>query len=803
MDQLISLPNPLSYCTDADGTLLNADAFEVRAMEVPVRQPSLFRQWKAIDGGNATARHIRPTIAGFPERQNICKSTDLPFGFHWRPVANTYPDESPVVQIACPNDGPPRCARCRAYLSPFVEANPNGKDGQCPFCTMTNPIPPPVDALNAALDMRAGRPELMYGTYEYVVGIDPRHLPPDCPFGQMTVEEEPKPQGVVMGSDKEPSLPTVVAVVIEATAATLQSGIFNAAVEGVRAALKSPNPHTRLVFFLAAESVKVLDIRPSGALTIVDIPDADNPFSPLPVETAAIPMTEGARIIEALETAGKVLKGTRAASPNTMGAVGVACEMIKEVGGRVVALVAHRPSTGAAALKARPSTEPGKDDHKLLQPAEKAKWYTDTRDKCRKHNVSVDVIALGPEPVDLATIDVLATGTGGQVTFIHHRHHAANATGRVTAAVKDALLTEHARAVMMKVRCSRGLALGNWYSPQTHGDHEKFAPAVAPHNTMTFDLLWEDKVISGNFAFLQAAAAYTAVDGTRRLRVSTLRMPVLRDQLRVYKAVDDVATALLRVRSVTPRIQLEGVHAVRKELGGAIVNPLAHYRMTEVDATNRALTMPESLSLLPLMYYVLGKNPALHPRRDPTEGGSITADERLAAIRELQTCSAERAAMRGYPLAVMLDGEELAPIRLNTLIHTDLTRHVLLLIDGRDAWVRIGREAVRNPWLTEVFATGLDQASQQRTILEGPLVLRDTAAAELVQATIDHLRAFIATDGPTFAAPGVIWEANSEDWRIKWLMAEDKTRIDQTYGEFLSTCHKTILTKTENSESLH
>ncbi len=801
-----SLPNPLIYATDDSGCLAEPFEYDFGPSDQPLHQPSLFRQFAVRDTGNASARHIRSTLCGVPERASLCSDLSLPLGYVWRPLAPAYPGESGIIHIKAPDEGPPRCTRCRAYLSPFVEKSPNGKDGSCPFCSMTNAIPPPVEALDGEHGFRVTeRPELVCGTYEYIIGNNPLHVIDSSPFSQKTYEEEPKTQpGVDVPMDKA-CLPYVVCVVIEATSAVTKTDIFRSYIDGIKTAIHQMNDDTRLSIMVVDDCIQMLDMR--GAVPMLaQVPSADPPFVPMPLMSAAVRLGDYREQLDAaLDVVVHAMATSRATTPHTVAAIRLAAEMMRLVGGRVVAAVAQRPCAGPGALKPRPAMEGQKSDHLLMLPVSD-KWYTHTRDFCRKWNITVDILGVGPDPLDLATLDTLCSGTGGQLHYIRHRNASSNCAARVRSLIAQLVGRTHARAVMMRVRCSRGLAVNKWYTPLTFGDHEQFAAGLDSGQSVAFDVTWEDKVLSGLYSFMQAAVAFTAEDGTRRLRVSTLRLPILRDQTKIYKSGDGATLAAYVVRKSLSLTTSQGIPDVRSGLGDALVGPLVHFRLSETPGSEPSTTMwtmPQCLSMLPIMCYSLGKTAALHPKREPSEGGAITVDERLASARMLATCTAERLAWMSYPQVFSLEEGEVRPMRLNSSLHEDLTGMVLLIVMGTDAWIRIGRKTVTRPYIGKVFQPSPDPVNHTPTIIEGAINLRATPEGEVVQATIDYVRELHRLDGLTFGDPGVIWEGNSEDFRAHWAFVEDRTRIDQNYQDFLTTCHKTVMKKVEQHSYIH
>ena len=86
------------------------------------------------DYGNASPRFMRSTMYNVPATPDMMKQCGVPFSLVISPFAPVEEGEhDPPVSDFGPT-GPVRCARCKAYMSPFMQFIDGGRRFQCPFC---------------------------------------------------------------------------------------------------------------------------------------------------------------------------------------------------------------------------------------------------------------------------------------------------------------------------------------------------------------------------------------------------------------------------------------------------------------------------------------------------------------------------------------------------------------------------------------------------------------------------------------------------------------------------------------------
>ena len=77
--------------------------------------------YQSLDNGNSTPRHMRMTTCAPPGTTLIHKQVKIPFACIATPFAQPENGEAPVPTVSYPNENPPRCTRCMAYINCSVK----------------------------------------------------------------------------------------------------------------------------------------------------------------------------------------------------------------------------------------------------------------------------------------------------------------------------------------------------------------------------------------------------------------------------------------------------------------------------------------------------------------------------------------------------------------------------------------------------------------------------------------------------------------------------------------------------------
>ena len=125
---------------------------------------------------------MKPSTEIFPASISVEQKAHLPLGFVIQPLAKYQYSNVPTVNYS--NTTVVRCKKCRTYINPFVYWESNGRKWICNLCGVTNDTPPnyvsPLDA-NGIREDRDSRPELLYGSVEFIAPSEYMVRPPQQP----------------------------------------------------------------------------------------------------------------------------------------------------------------------------------------------------------------------------------------------------------------------------------------------------------------------------------------------------------------------------------------------------------------------------------------------------------------------------------------------------------------------------------------------------------------------------------------------------------------------------------------------
>lgn len=142
--------------------------------------------------------------------------------------------------------------------------------------------------------------------------------------------------------------------------------------------------------------------------------------------------------------------------------------------------------------------------------------------------VAVDVWTLGGNYVDLATLTGISKFSGGQVQHFpgYHTVHNTPMAAKFEAALRRYLTRKIGFEAVMRIRCTRGLALhtfhGNFFVRSTD---LLSLPNINPDAGFGMQVSIEDDLRDSREVTFQAALLYTSSKGERRIRVHTLCVP--------------------------------------------------------------------------------------------------------------------------------------------------------------------------------------------------------------------------------------------------------------------------------------
>ena len=121
-------------------------------------------------------------------------------------------------------------------------------------------------------------------------------------------------------------------------------------------------------------------------------------------------------------------------------------------------------------------------------------------------------------------------------------------------------------------------------------------PAISCDAALSASLRYEDRLPEGKEAYAQFALLYTSPEGSRRIRVHTLGLPVAGKLTHVFKGADLDAQMAALARSVAAKLP-GGTLAAAREVGKPVITPCV-----DLDA-HMAEHAPKALSPIPCLHH--------------------------------------------------------------------------------------------------------------------------------------------------------------------------------------------------------
>ena len=756
---------------------------------------------------NCSPRYARCTTACLLAAADAQARAKLPLAAIVRPMAKRALGERAVDLVDFGAAGPPRCGGCKAYVNCFSRWTDAGDAWTCNLCGHRTDAPQwyqcGVDGYGLRRD-RAQRPELDAASVDFVVKKD------------YCVRDVQRP----------------VAVALIDAALLHVPGAVEGVLAAARAALLGPAPAVfGVVSYGGAGGCAFWRVaRETGAVSLVTVPDLDEPFCPLAPEEWLLDAERAAALLDELPAL-LAAAGSAAAAPRA--------------GAAALAAVADGLATagGRCFLFAGRAVE--------LPPKSKLPLV------CAGNQVGVDAFwadhAPNADARDARALARLCRATGGLLHYYDgydgaslERDVAKAADGYLPAADyggAPAPKTEgghYAHEAVLKVRCSAGLKVADYGGPgvmRAVGEHE--CAVVKDGTSFTVSLRRDGDVREGHFAFLQAALLYSCpATGRRLVRVHNVALKVATKSSDLYRHADLetcfaalvrdalAASTLVRARAVTfdddddaadardaaaardaRKRAAAALSATRDALVKTCVDVLYEYRVACASKSPAGqLILPESIKLLPLLAVGALKGPLLRGGADESGAGPDACD-RAATLEAALVAPTAALAKVAYPrLYAIAPGAE-APVLEAAASSGDAEvdagdGRAFLLDAGHQFYVKLPERlapAARDQLLGALGAARpRPRARDDRgrgTPLEGALApLADALDRDGLRAPALRL-----VDEPAFAGQAAVGDAAHRHRRAATafanLLVEDKTIHGMSYVDFLCSIHRQIQTK--------
>ena len=598
---------------------------------------------------------------------------------------------------------------CRTYINAFVTFLENGRRWRCNICAQLNEVPAPyfchLDDEGHRRD-RDARPELSHGVVEYIAPSEYMVRPPQPPS---------------------------YFFVIDVSVTSVQSGMLLSVANAIRASLDAlpGSPRTQVGFLTYDDSVHYYSLK-SGLsspqmLVVADLVDL---FVPAP-DDLLVNLQESRDVIDVfLENLPSMFDKTTSQNTCLGPALKAAFTVTKHIGGKMCVFQSTLPTLGDGALVPRENVQimGTPDEIKLLRPA--GVWYKDTAIEFSRAQISVDMFLFPRAYIDVASLSDLPKITAGTLHTYPGFSHDVDGP-RFESELSRALTQHTAFEAVMRIRCTRGMRINNFYGNFfVRGTDLLALPNCTSDSVFAFDLVHDEQSVTSSVVTVQSALLYTSGEGERRIRVVTQAIPVSSLASEIVGSVnaDTVSTLLAKqaldisiktnLDNARNKLQQACVDLIRaskegdkpRTVSGYAAPPPMHQQQQPGGAEIENKPIPDNLKLLPLYTLALMKNVAFRG------GTDVHPDERVQARHRLTGMDVKDSKHFIYPRMFSLhdmsssaglpsnaapsDDDKLAgrdnielPRVLNLTVDRLASNGIFLLDNGVDMFLWVGRSS--------------------------------------------------------------------------------------------------------------
>ncbi|KAI8801010.1 Sec23/Sec24 trunk domain-containing protein [Cladochytrium replicatum] len=771
------IPSPVAV-QETDQNNYNAQAFMSMAKGVP---PLALTEYTAVDEGNAIPRFIRATTYNIPLNDETAGSSNLPMGLVIQPLADLGPKEQPILVVDFGPEGPVRCQRCRAYINPFVVFTEGGRKFACNLCAFETEVPSDyfcnLDMSGRRMDFEQ-RPELQHGTVEFVATKE---------FCNRTPET------------------AAYVFVIDVSWNAVKSGMLAQCVSSLREFLYSGRPRRtttgvalpaglesgcKIGFITFDSTVHFYNLKASlEQPQMLVIGDTNDVFVPIHEGFLVDPIESKPAIDSLLDMLPKMFENTTSNQPVLGAAVQAAYLALKARGGKMSVFQTVLPFVGPGALKNREDVKLlGTDKEKTLYEPQEYFWKKLAQD-CSENGVCVDLYVFPNAYVDVATIGVLSSLTGGDI--YHYLNFDVQRDGIKFG--NDLIKTLSRNFGYDRLKITEHI--GNFYMKNAT-DVE--LAGIDSHKSLAITVKHEGKLDERTDAYFQCALLYTTASGQRRIRVINLAVTPTQSLGNVFRYADMDTTITYLCKLAVNSTITTSLANVREQLTNRCVKILSSYRRHCATSTAPGqLILPESFKLYPMYSLSMLKSKAFRG------GQEMSSDLRVYNFRMLKSMTARDTMMLMYPVLRPLHDLDLEPFTRDGIVklppavrvsYERLDQSGAYVVDnGQQMFLWLGRQC-NVDFLKMVFGVeGVEQIDAKLRVLP-PL---DNPYSAYVRAIIEHLQ----SQNSRYSNFQVVRHSLDAYIEVQFLnmMLEDKNNDNMNYVDYLCAVHRSIQLELSNN----
>ncbi|XP_066519102.1 protein transport protein Sec24C isoform X3 [Hoplias malabaricus] len=736
--------------------------------------PLVTTNFQVKDQGNASPRFIRCTAYNMPCTSDMAKQSQVPLAAVIKPLATLPPEETPPYLVDHGESGPLRCNRCKAYMCPYMQFIEGGRRFQCGFCSCVTEVPPHyfqhLDHTGKRVDCY-DRPELSMGSYEFLATVD------------------------YCKNNKFPQPPAFI-FLIDVSYNAVKNGMVKIVCQELKTLLDylpRENPdevqsNIRVGFVTYNKVLHFYNVKSSLAQPqMMVVSDVADMFVPL-LDGFLVSVTESRVVIESLlDQIPDMFADTRETETVFGPVIQAGLEALKaaDCAGKLFVFHSSLPIAEAPGkLKNREDKKlVGTDKEKsLFQP--QVGFYANLAKECVAQGCCVDLFLFPNQYVDVATLGVVPTSTGGSI-YKYTYFQAQSDQERFLNDLRKDIQKQVGFDAVMRVRTSTGIRatdfFGAFYMSNTT-DVE--LAGLDCDKTITVEFRHDDKLSEETGALMQCAVLYTSCSGQRRLRVHNMAVNCCAQLADLYRNCETDTIINFFAKYAYRSVLTHPTKNVRDSLVNQCAQILACYRKNCASPSSAGqLILPECMKLLPVYLNCVLKSDVLHP------GADVSLDDRAYLRQLVSTMDVADSHVFFYPRLLPVHKLDVESDALPMAIRDSEERlskgGVYLLETGLNLFLWVGANA-QQELLQNIFGTSaFNQIDSNMTSL--PIL--DNSYSKKLREIVESLRAHRSR----YMKLMVVKQEDKLELIFKHFLVEDKNNSGgASYVDFLCHMHKEI-----------
>lgn len=571
--------------------------------------PLATTQYYSVDQGVCDPRIMSLSMYNIPRDEQLRSATKLPVGVTVQPFAVTVPESQISTIHTVESNGPLRCRRCRAYVNPGFAFTFDSK-AVCNFCQVRTQLPQehfaPLGPDGRRSDL-SERADLLQGCVDFVVPESYNAVP------------------------NVPATPLHYVFLIDVSTLANENKSSVAAVEGVRACIEyiSVNqPKCKVAIIAYDKYLRFFNLRPelSQAQEYI-VSDLKDVFLPLytglfvrPDESMHVIQDTLCKLTAFIED-DKYSHRAEVCYGSAIEAAKLALHTVTGgQGGKIISVLNSLPVVGNGNLKLRT------DDNLKKSLKCENEYYLKLGKQLLGSHVSVDLYCTGSGFVDMVDVAHPALVTSGVLKYYPNFHIDKDEFTLVNDMLHNVSNTVGYQA-QLKVRCSSGLSVCNYYCPSVeYSDRDPLIPVLRRDQSWSVLFKYDNKLTATKDVCFQAALLYTDINGVRKVRSVNTNGAVSDNIHEIFKFVNqDVVTSII-VRDIISTLGDCNFVAIRKLIDGKIIDILTQYRALVGSNSTSQLVLPDSLKTLPAYLLSFEKSDLMKSNSRSSRGNARVYD---------------------------------------------------------------------------------------------------------------------------------------------------------------------------------